>query len=59
MAVAVEAAGGRCRAIWRPLQHEFQSLYPDPRALTALCTDLLLRAASTYHNPESTPDSPD
>ena len=59
MAVAVEAAGSRCRGIWRPLQHEFQSLDPDPRALAALRADLLRRAASTYHNPESIPDSPD
>lgn len=59
MAVAVTAASGRSRGIWRPMQHEFQTLDLDPTALAAISTDLVLRVASTYHNPETTPDSPD
>lgn len=59
MAVAVVAAGCCCRGIWRPLQHEFQTLNLDPHALATLHADLLLCAASTYHNQESTPYSPD
>lgn len=59
MTVAVEAAGGRCLGIWLPLQHELQTLNLDPSTLAALHADLLRRTASTYHNPERTPDSPD
>eukprot|EP00961_Rhodomonas_salina_P288646 3900964-Rhodomonas_salina.1 len=59
MAAAVETLGGRPRGVWRPLQHEFVSVELDPRVLAAIRADLLLRAGNGYHNPETTPDSPD
>eukprot|EP00961_Rhodomonas_salina_P000125 1264-Rhodomonas_salina.1 len=43
MAVAVTAASGRSRGIWRPLQHELQTLDLDPTALAAIRADLVRR----------------